>query len=58
MLKVLSLNGEEHVMSGLMPAILLIVTFLVLALLLRVVGRHASPAPTRDTEADNWTDER
>ncbi|MBB4908784.1 hypothetical protein [Actinophytocola algeriensis] len=45
-------------MSGLMPAILLIVTFLVLALVLRMVGRRASPAPTRDTETDNGTDER
>ncbi|MCA1655986.1 MAG: hypothetical protein LC635_06070 [Pseudonocardiaceae bacterium] len=44
----LSLNAEEHPMAGLIPTILLIVVFLLIALTLRAVGRRGEPAsPTR-----------
>lgn len=40
-------------MSGLMTAALLIVTFLVLVLVLRVVGGHIRAKRSRDTDTDN-----
>jgi hypothetical protein len=49
----LSLNDEEHVMSGLTGAILLIVGFLVLVLVLRIAGRRTGPKPSRDAETDD-----
>ena len=42
-------------MSGLWPTILLIVTFLVLMLVLRVATRGFRSKPNGDTETDNRT---